>query len=598
VLTSEQIKSEVIRLLGGASVAKEIEPSTLWRRLKVAKESWIGVDFCFETDDFTYLVYEVETVQIPDRIGQAANLVRRSEKTQLIIVVRDRPRANLRPSDGEDFEAPLPVIRAAHIGESITEECIKSGFGLVAEGSGRLHLIFPPKFVPPEPIAAIVSEAGHIPSWLRARLVSCDGLSPSFSRCFKDFNDRYETAIKKDEMRYVREARILRNLAEEISDLVPRFYFPLDLLEELRTWERSNLVRKRDHFFHTFNNFFAGILVLGPLCLKRADTLVPETYIRDTGPEAKLRPWEVLWPLVSLLHDPGYMSEEITTMFDYGLGIRDGVATARTISAVDKRNIRNLWDTQFAVARKDLIHLFDLVSGRWELTQVSDSPEDLTPKFGLAMGEAYFDGTKCGHSLFSGLRVITECNGANAVSQPNGYNENAAKKACHIAALSMMFHDPHTREVFSEHKIPPISFELLPYAATLVFVDALQEDRRNIKDWQFPKACIFNDIHVDANQSKVHAVMNLEQIPIKYWTGKILEFESCLAWVNDVSTTKFSIDYRSAQNLRLPVVSIATARVHAQERRRRKSVTRKGRKKRKRSAKRGRRLARKIRNRS
>jgi hypothetical protein len=289
--------------------------------------------------------------------------------------------------------------------------------------------------------------------------------------------------------------------------------------------------------------------------------MVPETYVRDTNSGAKLRPWEVLWPLVSLLHDPGYMGEEISSMFRYGLGIRDGVSSAEEISATDKETIKNLWETQFAVARKDLIRLFDIVSGHWDLTGSSDG---LTSRFEVAMGEAYFNGTKCGHSLLSGLRIITECNRADSVSQPNGYNAQAAKKACLIAALSMMFHDPHTREVFDEHEIPPISFELLPYASTLVFVDGLQEDRRNIRNWQFPKACIFNDLQVDASNAKVHAIVDLQQIPIKYWGGKVLEFESCLAWINGASNIQFSIDYRSARGLYLsPTPNTPTSRTVA-----------------------------------
>jgi hypothetical protein len=44
--------------------------------------------------------------------------------------------------------------------------------------------------------------------------------------------------------------------------------------------------------------------------------------------------------------------------------------------------------------------------------------------------------TKCGRSLLSGLRVITECNTADQAPQQNGYNPQAAKKATVIAALS------------------------------------------------------------------------------------------------------------------------------------------------------------------
>ncbi len=550
MVTNAQVRQQLISLFGGHASATSITPQELWSRLRVPKKAWLGVDHCLEADGRLYLIFEVETLQIPERIKDAAQLARKSKRTDVIILARDKPAAKPPNPDGEDSDSPTPQVRAKDIGKSIAEECLKpeNAFGLFAEGAGKLHLVFPPKFTPPVPLGPTQMEAGHIPSWLRARVVGCEGLSPTLARCLTDFNTQYENAIRKDKMRYQHEAHLLRNLAEAIADLVPRFHLPLDLLEEFRNWERSGVAKKRDHFFHTFNNFFAGLLVLGPLCRGRQDTLVPETYIRDTNRRPNLRPWEVLWPLVSLLHDPGYMTEQIASMFDYALGVRDGAIAITEISPADKERIRNLWKTQFADARRQLVHIFDVVSGHWDLTGASNG---LTTSFETAMAEAYFDGTKCGHSLLSGLRVITECYNAEAVSQQNGFNQQATRKAGLIAALSMMFHDLHTREVFAEHKIPPISFELLPYAATLMFVDALQEDRRNIKDWQFPQACIFNDLQINPNPAAVHAIVDLHQIPIKYWPGKILEFESCLNWVNGASTTRFSIDYRTAQNLRL-----------------------------------------------
>ena len=77
------------------------------------------------------------------------------------------------------------------------------------------HLIFSPGFQPPTIPATSAKEAGHIPSWLRARLFGCAGLSPSLVQCLRTFNDRYEDAIKKGEMRIRCEARLLRDLAKE-----------------------------------------------------------------------------------------------------------------------------------------------------------------------------------------------------------------------------------------------------------------------------------------------------------------------------------------------------------------------------------------------
>src|SRR5262249_4804583 len=154
----------------------------------------------------------------------------------------------------------------------------------------------------------------------------------------------------------------------------------------------------------------------------------------------------------------------------------------------------------------------------WKLSGngVSTLEDDFDP----AMRRAYFDGNKCGHSLGAGLNLIKKCKKKRA-GQANNFDREKAPKSLGIAALSMMFHDPHSRYTITANGVPPISFEDLPYATTLMFADALQDDRRDITASAFPIDGVLDSITVKSGS--VVATVCLVRIPVKWWPGKIVE---------------------------------------------------------------------------
>jgi len=109
----------------------------------------------------------------------------------------------------------------------------------------------------------------------------------------------------------------------------------------------------------------------------------------------------------------------------------------------------------------------------------------------------------------------------------------------------MMFHDPYCRQTLQVNGVSPIPFELLPYAATLIFVDAIQDDRRDISTSSFPAKCVFEALTINGAQKEVAATVDLSSIDIQHWPGKIVEYEGAMDWINSASDTKFTIDYRT-----------------------------------------------------
>ena len=76
-----------------------------------------------------------------------------------------------------------------------------------------------------------------------------------------------------------------------------------------------------------------------------------------------------------------------------------------------------------------------------------------------------------------------------------------------------------------------------------MFADALQDDRRDITASVFPAKGVLESISV--TPKKVLATVCLKKIPVNWWPGKIVEYESVMAWINSASETKFFIDYKT-----------------------------------------------------
>ena len=124
-----------------------------------------------------------------------------------------------------------------------------------------------------------------------------------------------------------------------------------------------------------------------------------------------------------------------------------------------------------------------------------------------------------------------------------------ALTACVIAALCMMFHDPRCRAALQSSGIPPIAYESLPYACVLMYVDSLQDDRRDISVSRFNKHGVLASVTISPTLRKVNAQVCLPEVPVKGWPGRIAEYESVMGWINAKSDTRFTIDYRSRAKL-------------------------------------------------
>jgi hypothetical protein len=82
-----------------------------------------------------------------------------------------------------------------------------------------------------------------------------------------------------------------------------------------------------------------------------------------------------------------------------------------------------------------------------------------------------------------------------------------------------------------------------------MYVDFLQDDRRDITKSRFNRHGVLASIEVFPEPRTVKAEVCLPERPIKDWPSRIAEYESVMGWINAKSETKFKIDYRSRAKL-------------------------------------------------
>ena len=247
-----------------------------------------------------------------------------------------------------------------------------------------------------------------------------------------------------------------------------------------------------------------------------------------------------------MFHDPAYIAEKFWGTFRFSYGVQqDELSEDEDVPDTVKQKIRDMWDTKFAGARQDLSSLYRTAAKKWTPPSQQRSQPDA---FDNALQRAYFDGRNTSHSLVSGLRLISLCQSQN-VPRAKEYDPKVALIACEIAALGMMFHDQRCRAVLTAGGIAPIAFEHLPFASLLMFVDSLQDDRRDISKSRFRERGVLRSVKVAAEGGVVEAVVCLREVAVKGWAPRIAEYESVVSWINAHSQIKFRIDYKSEAGL-------------------------------------------------
>jgi hypothetical protein len=542
-LLTVSVQNQIAARLGYSGTVSKVAIEDLINAGAVPKDFKWTPTLCLFVDNKYIAVHLLETEAVPSYILTEASRLKDHGFQQVdVVVVATSVKSELSESN--------LVLSPARAAGNVAEVCRSHGIGLQFIQAGKVYRVFPPRYVVPV-INDSSEETGHIPSWTYKKLEEIQSFSPYLSKVLNKFVKAYSKATKGLSINYNKEVELLRKLALDIGQGDSRLYIPIGQLDVLREWERAGANKKsRDHFFHTFNNLLLGYLILGSLKRPSDKNLgaVDENIRKEKGAQPQLASWEALWLITCLFHDPAYIAENFhsgTFRFSYGV-VEDESGFGAEIQEAQKDKIVDLWKTEFLPVRELLRDLYNHSIRKWSSGGTrSPSKKD----FDAAIGRAYFDGTQCSHSLISGIRLIQFCRADQAFDTKK--REEPATTACVIAALGMMFHDQKCRDILRKAGVEPFAFSKLPYASILMFVDSLQDDRRDITKSRFPVNGVLQGLAIDPQNRTVKATVCLPRLDLKYWAGRISEYENVLSWVNHNPTTDvhFSIDYQTQAKL-------------------------------------------------
>lgn len=362
--------------------------------------------------------------------------------------------------------------------------CRENGIALIAKVSDEYEILVFPSRSRSTPEEYVV----RIPDWVIDHLSHLVNLEPALRSAILAFSRRYKALLASGRANEENQETLLRKTFIALLSSDQRFageYAPLNLL---RFFEQSSPeYRGRDHYFHTFNNFLLGCIVIDQ-CYA-----IFEQFRKTCFPKTRNWSIEYAWLLTVLFHDVGYpiQRHSHTSEMIYG------VPVLGEESAIAER--KQAWESPpYRISRAQLVSLHDHLSQK---KIKSDWSPDPFPVQKHPLDKAFERSfLKEGHGVASCMRMLADF---FHVSPSSPSQRQFLARHVFLAGLSIPFHDWRVRRCLREEEIFQIRTGRFPFATLLMFIDSIQEDRRG--KTQSPD--ILTGISV--NGSTITAEMNL-----------------------------------------------------------------------------------------
>jgi len=302
----------------------------------------------------------------------------------------------------------------------------------------------------------------RIPEWVLSQLPQLQNLGKPFRSSLKAFSRQYRRLLESGNTDDKSQEDILHKTFLSLLKSDSRFsghYGPLALL---RFFEQSNPDRRRDHYFHTFNNFLLGCIAM--------DSCYTDfvAFRQECFPNTDDWSIEFTWLLTVLFHDVGYpiQDHQATSEIIYGVS----AATVERVVA----DRHEAWNTPtYRTSRAQLVSLYEhltrtRISSDWSPDPFPGEDHPLDRAFERSFLEH-------GHGVASSMRMLADFFRAF----PRGYEQRAfLARHIFVSGLSIPFHDWPVRKLLREQDITRIRTSRFPFASLLMFIDSIQEDRR------------------------------------------------------------------------------------------------------------------------
>ncbi len=339
------------------------------------------------------------------------------------------------------------------------ENCRAKGFGIILN-KGR-----PPLLIRDAMKSVIPSTSdkymGHYPPWIIEEIRIVDLGNSQFRTALRDFSTEYVKLKTKNRMDWQKEENLVKSTIAQILSSDKRYTGGASSLEILSRFEKF-WYDIRDHYFHSFHVFLLGLLILN-----RYKDIFVEFY-KNTFPRYKHLRLEFVWLLTSIFHDVGYPITKIDVLKEDIFGIP---------TVLSEKELSNVWDDPiYKENLKQLVSLFKF-SFSTKKHKIDWHPEVFGTEdtsIEQIFRELYYES----HGVAGCFRFLVD------IFAEGRREEDIARKIFlinHIypAAVSIALHDIGFREKLRGIGFKKVKLSRFPFAVLLIYLDSLQEDRRD-----------------------------------------------------------------------------------------------------------------------
>jgi len=348
-------------------------------------------------------------------------------------------------------------------------------------------------------------------------LADCENLKGKIGNLIRKFSKRYiEKKPEEDE-----ENKMIKKFLKQILTCDERFKLdadPINFMSEIEKIANNSEDRIRDHYFHAFNTMMLGFMVIDKY-YERFNALA-----KKYGDDIIL---EFIWILTSLYHDIGYpvLLQQSLICQTYGLERENNSAL---IDDCMKQNRQEIWNSpDYCLIVKILNNLFGHITnnkrGKWVFDGFPHP--DQSTKFYNSMKTSFIEEGAHGTAGTLLLALLT-------IKQIRGIEGNKDREFIYrhimLASMSILFHDLKVRNCFRKNSIKNIRAEDFPFSILLIYVDILQDDRRDLTG-SSSRPDIFKDIKI-ANKNIIVATLDEENLVEEIRKKLFEELEEALSF--------------------------------------------------------------------
>jgi hypothetical protein len=338
--------------------------------------------------------------------------------------------------------------------------------------AGKLTLIPPPPIVPAA--SPKVAAPSRVTLDLLKSVSALGNLPKDLVKSIKALAAHYETALAAGKSGDRWEEDALLAFARSVLTQMGLEAGQIKATAMILTLERDPVEGSRDHFFHSFQNYFLGLTAISQL---REEFLSFKAL-------AKVN-WDIepanVWFLTALWHDVGYSIQKYGTIYSGAFGDQEDEEQIEIKKeAINRLLHRPQAQTGIRVISSLMARLLKPKAKDAKTGWLAPGASTLLSDHAQQVEKAIHRNILKSHGALSAIRLFVDY--MDDIEKMDEGRQLLLKQTVYLACASMPFHDfwfrMHVREECSECKMP---VGALPFGALLAFVDSIQDDRRDIE---------------------------------------------------------------------------------------------------------------------